>query len=226
MRRCEGATRAPEAPGGVGTSRAAVLCATSAPRTRSRLEHGDCREPLEPVGPRWEQDGNAVTPSLAGAGVLDGERAIAEQRLDPRPRASRRDPGPKVPPGHHARRGIAPLNRPIQAQLRVTFSNWNPVGFGRELSAGESPKATRGGPGEPHWFLAQAQVPLQGRLTCEHDLFHRTVEGRQQGRARANRRLGERWTSSHANSPLHVSTIEGWLAEMTETVATAQVRSA
>ena len=56
----------------------------------------------------------------------------------------------------------APLNRPIQAQLRVTFSNWNPAGFGSELSVGESPKATRGGSGEPHWFLAQAQVLAPG----------------------------------------------------------------
>ena len=90
-----------------------MLCAifSSATRTRSRLEHWHRREPLERVGAGWEHSGNAVTPSLAGTGVLRGERAVAQQRLDPRPFASRRDPGPQVPPRLHARRGIVPRLR-------------------------------------------------------------------------------------------------------------------
>jgi hypothetical protein len=57
-------------------------------------------------GARWEPGRNAVSPPVAGHGVLHDERAIARKRLDPCPLASRRHPGPEVPPrlhAHHAR---------------------------------------------------------------------------------------------------------------------------
>ena len=65
----------------------------------SGLKHGHGCEPLEPVGAGREHGGNAVSPALAGARVLHDERAVAQQRLDPRPFAPRCDAGPEVPPG-------------------------------------------------------------------------------------------------------------------------------
>jgi hypothetical protein len=60
---------------------------------RSGLEYRHGREPLEPVGAGREHGGHAVPPAVAGAGVLDGEGAVAQQGLDPRPFASPRDVG-------------------------------------------------------------------------------------------------------------------------------------
>jgi hypothetical protein len=105
----------------------AMLCADfSAPdeMTRSSLEHRHRREPLEPVGAWWEHGGNPVSPAIAGAGVLHGECTIAQQRFDPRPLVSRRDTGPQVPPGLHARRVISPLIRSLWdgAIGRISFT--------------------------------------------------------------------------------------------------------
>jgi hypothetical protein len=71
---------------------------------------------LEPVGVGRDHGGNAISPSFAGAGVLHGERAIAQQRLDPRPPASRRDSGPEVPPGSQVA-GQPPVHQP---QIRAS----------------------------------------------------------------------------------------------------------
>ena len=113
MGRCEDATGHPRHP--AVSARHVLPCSTrsTATRTRSCLEHRDRCEPLEPVGAGWEHGRNAVSPSLAGAGVLPGERAIAQQRLDPRPLASPRDVGPEVPPGL-VRGGVIGGGRPIR----------------------------------------------------------------------------------------------------------------
>jgi len=66
---------------------------------------------MEPVGAGREHGDKTILPPLAGAGVLHGERAVTNQRLDPRPLTSRRDLGPQVPPGLPARRSIAPRLR-------------------------------------------------------------------------------------------------------------------
>ena len=68
-----------------------MLCAdvsSSDELARSCLEYWHRREPVEPVRARREHGGLADTPPLAGAGVLGGKRAIAQQRLDPRGDAS------------------------------------------------------------------------------------------------------------------------------------------
>jgi hypothetical protein len=109
-----GRDHAPEAPDGVGTSHPAMRCAMfSDPdeRVRSCLEHGHRREALEPVGAGWEHDGNSVFPSVAGAGVLHGESAVAQQCFDPPPLVSRRHPGPQVLPRLHARWAVLPRLR-------------------------------------------------------------------------------------------------------------------
>jgi hypothetical protein len=176
---------------------------------------------------------------MTGMPFRHRSRAMAYSRTNARLRSSASIRAHLFRPatcGRRFRRGstLAGQSRHLSGQSRLscgfTFSNWKLAGFGRELSAGDIPEGTRGGSGEPHWFLTQAQVPAPGEDDVRARPFRRTVEGRQQGRARPDGRLGERWSSSHANSPLRASTIEGWrkdaLAGMTETVATAQVRSA
>ena len=53
-------------------------------------------EPLEPVRARRERGGGTFSPAGPGIGVFDDERAVAHDRLDPRPLVRRRDPGTQV----------------------------------------------------------------------------------------------------------------------------------
>jgi hypothetical protein len=55
----------------------AVRCAIFSDPDESCFAYWHRREPLQPVGPGWEHSGNAVSPSIAGNGVLHDERAIA-----------------------------------------------------------------------------------------------------------------------------------------------------
>lgn len=98
----------PPAGGGYARARAGTASArprrhqprfatASSGRARSRLEHHHRGEPLQPVGARREHSRDARSPALPGISVLRGKGAIAQQRLDPRPPASRGDSGPRSP---------------------------------------------------------------------------------------------------------------------------------
>ena len=65
-------------------------------------------EPQQPGRCRGEHGGKSVSPARACDRVLSGESAIAQQRLDPRPLAARRDLGPQGTSRLAVRRGIAP----------------------------------------------------------------------------------------------------------------------
>jgi hypothetical protein len=121
-----------------------------------------------------EHRGNAVSRSLAGAGVLHDKRTIAQQRLDPRPLASRRDLGPEVPPGLHTRRVFAPRLRQHGASpqhprpVRPRSSSARPARHARS-SARWCPPSTTAHPTLPAPVLRNpsCRVPAGCRgLTC------------------------------------------------------------
>lgn len=142
LRRREGATMHPRHQ--VVTARRVLRCSarSSAARMRSGLEYRYRREPLEPVGAGGGHGGNAVSPPLAGAGVLHGKRAIAQQCLDPRPLASRRNTGPEVPPGLHVRRGIAPQLSCPKLGHTMQWRGFGAKSFGASQSAVVVPQLT------------------------------------------------------------------------------------
>jgi hypothetical protein len=109
-RSTQGATRRAEHLTGARSAVSAVACTSSGPTT-SCLQHGHECEPLEPVRPERKRHRRALSPSLPGAGVVPGERTIAEQRLDPRPLVGCRDPRSQVLPRLTARRPFTPRLR-------------------------------------------------------------------------------------------------------------------
>src|ERR1043165_5326883 len=77
----------------------------------SPLEYRHGSESLKPVGAKRKHDGQALLPALASSRVLHSKAAIAHQRFDSRPLASRRDPRSQVTPRLDHRRVITPRLR-------------------------------------------------------------------------------------------------------------------
>ena len=73
---------------------------------------------LQPVRARREHRGSTVLPTSAGIGVVHDERPIAQQRLEPCPRAPRGDARSQVPPRLVAGRLVG--GRPVRGKLRLT----------------------------------------------------------------------------------------------------------
>jgi hypothetical protein len=73
-----------------------VVSSRCRPRPRSRRRDRHVRESAEPVGPGRKRDRSPFPPALSSARVVNDERAVAHQRLDPRPLAPGRDPRSSV----------------------------------------------------------------------------------------------------------------------------------